>query len=606
MRFFTLSAKKRANTHKKKGRKNMVPRNEYPRPELRRSEESRLCLNGEWYFEIDNDDTGVARRLFDEERYDCRITVPFVPESRLSGICHTDYMKRVWYARTFVLPQGFDTDCGRVLFHIGAADYDCRVYINGKAAGEHRGGYTPMCFDITDLVTKGENRVNITVYDDTQNPLQPSGKQVSAPEPHGCFYTRCTGIWQSVWLEYVPKNYIKHVKILPDVKNCRAEAEIRLCGDGEVRAEVLFEGETVSVSAAVSREGKASLTLTVPAPKLWDIGQGNLYDVRLTFGSDTATAYFGMRSIEVSGNKVFLNGREIFMRLVLDQGYYPDGIYTAGSAEDFRRDIELSMAAGFNGARMHMKIFEPQFIYEADRAGYLLWGEYPNWGLDISRPQAQSAMLPEWEEELRRDVNHPSVIGWCPFNEAFPGENTAIVKEAVRIAKEYDPTRLVIDCSGWVHSAKTDIYDVHDYEQNPDVFASHYAPLVSGGKVFTNGFEGDTGYDGTSPYFVSEFGGAFFDIDSVYENSAQESGTPWGYGEAPADAEAFLSRLSALCAVLRENPAVCGFCYTQFTDVMQEMNGLYSFDRRAKFPAERLRRAVAGEQGDETDRDAKK
>lgn len=584
----------------------MIPRSEYPRPELRRSENTRLCLNGRWFFEIDGEDTGLSRSLYEKDSYDSEITVPFVPESRLSGIYNTDYMKRVWYTRTFTLPNSFDTARGRVLFHIGAADYECRVYINGVAAGEHRGGYTPMCFDITALLKQGENRVNITVYDDTQNPLQPSGKQVSAPEPHGCFYTRCTGIWQSVWLEYVPKNYITHVKILPDVKNCRAQAEVSLCGDGEVRAQVMFEGKTVSQTSAVSLDGKAHLTLCIPSPILWDIGQGNLYDVRLDFGEDSATAYFGMRTVEVSGNKILLNGRELFMRLVLDQGYFPDGIYTAASTEDFRRDIELSMAAGFNGARMHMKIFEPAFIYEADRAGYLLWGEYPNWGLDISHPQAGDAMLPEWREELCRDVNHPSIIGWCPFNEAWPGNNTEIIEKAVRIAKEYDPSRLVIDSSGWVHSVKGDIYDVHDYEQNPAVFASHYKPLVCGGEVFTNGTEGDIGYDGTLPYFVSEFGGAFFDIDSVYKNSGQESGTPWGYGEAPADAEAFLSRLSALCSVLRENPAVCGFCYTQLTDVMQEMNGLYSYDRRAKFPADRLRSAIAGEQGDEADRDAKK
>ena len=242
-----------------------------------------------------------------------------------------------------------------------------------------------------------------------------------------------------------------------------------------------------------------------------------------------------------------------------------------------------------------MKIFEPYFMYLADRAGYILWGEYPNWGLDISRPEANDAMLPEWREQLRRDVNHPSIIGWCPFNEAFPGKNSEIIEKAVEAARSYDPSRLVIDSSGWTHKVRADIYDVNDYEQDPDVFVEHYSFFENGKEAFTNGVGDDIGYDGVSPYFVSEFGGAFFDIDSVYKNAGQETGSPWGYGEAPADAEAFLERLAALCKVLRENPEICGFCYTQLTDVMQEMNGLFAFDRREKFPAERLRRAIAGE-----------
>ena len=572
-----------------------LPRSEYPRPSLRRSDDSFVCLNGSWSFDIDSDDTGISRRLFEKESYDNTITVPFVPESRLSGICHTDYMKRVWYVRTLTLPPHFDTARGRVLFHIGAADYRCGVYINGAFAGEHTGGYTPICLDVTELLHDGENRVNVTAFDDTTDPLQPSGKQVSAPEPHGCFYTRCTGIWQSVWLEYVPKNYIKHVKLIPDVDGECVHLEAKLCGDGELSAEVYFGEKSVSGDTCVSSDGIAKMTLPVKDPVLWDIGQGNLYDVRLKFGDDCAAAYFGMRKIECRQRQLYLNGRRLFMRLVLDQGYYPDGIYTARDTDEIRRDIEMSMACGFNGARMHMKIFEPYFMYLADRAGYILWGEYPNWGLDISRPEANDAMLPEWREQLRRDVNHPSIIGWCPFNEAFPGKNSEIIEKAVEAARSYDPSRLVIDSSGWTHKVRADIYDVHDYEQNPDVFGEHYSFFESGKDAFTNGFDGDIGYDGVSPYFVSEFGGAFFDIDSVYKNAGQEAGAPWGYGEAPADAEAFLERLAALCKALRENPEICGFCYTQLTDVMQEMNGLFAFDRREKFPAERLRRAIAGE-----------
>lgn len=577
-----------------------IPRNEYPRPHFRRSENTWMCLNGDWNFEIDRNNTGFDRRLYETGALNGKITVPFVPESELSGIGDTDFMKRIWYARSFTLPENFDTSSGRVLFHIGAADYETTVWINSKDAGTHRGGYTPMCFDITELLHGGENKVVITCFDDVENPLQPSGKQTARKEAYGCFYTRCTGIWQSVWLEYVPKQYVTHVKILPRPEDETADITVKVNGNGKITAVVLFEGKEVACAVSVSENGVAHLSPEIKDPVLWDVGCGKMYEAKISFGSDEVTVPFGMRSIRIEGNQVLLNGKRLFQRLVLDQGYYPGGIYTAEKAEDFRHDIEMSMAAGFNGARMHMKIFDPLFIWEADKAGYLLWGEYPNWGLDIARCEADDVMLPEWQESLERDVNHPSIIGWCPFNEAFPMSNHGIVEKAVCAAKEYDSTRPVIDSSGWTHTMESDIYDVHDYEQDPSVFASHYTDL-HGEEPFVNVFDGNLGYNKKTPYFVSEFGGAFFDINAVYKNAGDEgantweSENPWGYGEAPADAAAFIERLSALCSALRENPDICGFCYTQFTDVMQEMNGIFTFDRREKFPMEDVRRAVAGE-----------
>ena len=566
-----------------------IPRPEYPRPSLRRGEETWMNLNGTWFFEIDRANSGKERGLQNQTEYSQKIQVPFVPESQASGVGDIDFMERVWYARTFDLPARFDTEKGHVLLHIGAMDYEGEVWINGAPAGSHTGGYTPAVFDITDLVKKGENRINITVADPLRTPLQPSGKQCERYHPYGCFYTRCTGIWQTVWLEYVPKVYIQKVKMLPDVRGEKLDIRVTLSGNAQVCAIVTYKGKPVAKGSVAATGGTAVFSLPIPNPVLWGPGEPNLYDIEFTAGEDRVVSYFGMRSIEVEKNRVLLNGKSIFQRLVLDQGYYPKGIYTAQDEKEFSRDIALCMSAGFNGARMHMKIFEPGFIYAADHAGYLLWGEFPNWGLDITRHEAIGIMLPQWLEAIERDCNSPSIIGWCPFNESFPGTNTVIYDLVYQITKLFDPTRLVLDTSGYIHAGKTDLYDVHDYEQNPETFAAHYAPLLAGEKPFFNDLGGNAGYDGKLPFFVSEFGGAFFDIDAAVENSGQNSGSPWGYGDAPRTAEELYQRFAALCTVLLDNPCICGLCYTQFTDVEQEMNGLFAFDRRPKVDVEKLR-----------------
>ncbi len=574
----------------------MIPRPEYPRPQLVRGDETWMNLNGKWFFEIDNADSGGQRGLYKQDTYEKEIIVPFVPESEASGIGNTDFMYRVWYCRKFILPENFDLSRGRVLIHFGAMNYEGQLWINGDFIGEHKGGYVPATFDITESLKAGENRINVTCKNDVKSPLQPSGKQCASYANHGCFYSRCTGIWQTVWLEYVPETYIKSIKMLPDVKGEKLDVTVKLSGKADVRAVVTYKGEYVSEAKASSRCGLAVFSVSVPEPKLWNVGAPELYDIEIIAGEDKVTSYFGMRDVDIDGNKFLINGKSVFQRLVLDQGYYPDGIYTPADEQQFVRDIELSMAAGFNGARMHMKIFEPRFIYHADRMGYLLWGEYPNWGLDIARSEAMEAMIPEWIAELERDVNSPAIIGWCPFNESW-AKDEVILNTAYNVTKMFDPTRPVIDTSGWVHLGETDIYDVHDYEQDIETFTAHYSPLVTGeGQVFWNG-EGHQSrfakYDGKKPYFVSEFGGSFWDIDTKLESGGQESGNAWGYGNAPRTPEELEARMIGLCTVLLDNPGVCGFCYTQFTDVMQEMNGVFSFDRRSKVNLDRVHAALS-------------
>lgn len=556
----------------------MNPRQEYPRPQLKRPEW--LNLNGEWEFEIDCGGSGVERRFFEREHLNGKIVVPFAPESKLSGVENIDFMPSVWYRRDVTVPEGWRG--GRVLLHFGAVDYAADVWINGKHAGAHKGGYTPFTFDITRLLNSGVNSVWVNARDDVKNPLQPSGKQCFAYNNIGCMYTRSTGIWQTVWLEHVPEIYITSLKLTPDVDNNKLWIDAELSGyaGGQTFSAIAFlNGREAARGEAKATGRHAAVSLNIDDPVLWNPGAPVLYDLKLAIGSDAVDSYFGMRKIEIEGKKVLFNGKPIFQRLVLDQGYYPDGIYTAPDESDMKKDIELSMRAGFNGARMHMKIFEPLYLYWADKLGYILWGEYPNWGLDDADPRALLSILPEWLEELRRDYSHPAIIGWCPFNETKRERVADTFKTVYNVTKAFDSTRPVIDTSGYVH-AITDIYDVHDYDQDPKTFAARYASLETGeGDVYRNHPDIEN-YNG-QPYFVSEFGGTWWNIK-------RECGG-WGYGASPENLEDFYIRFDGLVTALLENPAVCAFCYTQFSDVMQEQNGIFTFDRRPKFDLARIR-----------------
>lgn len=311
---------------------------------------------------------------------------------------------------------------------------------------------------------------------------------------------------------------------------------------------------------------------------------------------DTYASYAGLRSVALDGKTVKINGVPVFQRQVLDQGYYPDGIMTAPSDEALRRDIELSMAAGFNSARLHQKVFEERFLYHADKLGYLVWGEFGDWGFRWSPPrsahahQPGAAILAQWTEALLRDYSHPAIIGWCPLNETSQAIEDGITMlddvthGMYNATKCMDLTRPVLDASGYSHRiAEADIYDCHDYEQDPEKFRATHAGLARG-EPFVNGDKNrpiSIPYCG-QPYFVSEFGG-------IKWNPAEADGrTSWGYGETPQSLEAFYARFEGLCNVLLDNAHMFGYCYTQLTDVFQEQNGLYNFDRSDKFDRARI------------------
>ena len=558
----------------------MIYRSEHPKPQFQRA--NWLNLNGVWDFEIDHGNSGEARGM---EKPDAlltqKINVPFCPESRLSGVEYTDFMRSVWYRRSVELTEAQCAD--RVVLHFGAVDYQATVYINGKKCGSHKGGYVSFSFDITEFVVPGENVITVHAEDDTVSLLIPSGKQSRRYHSWGCFYTRTTGIWQTVWLEFTPKAYIKNVRYYPDADAQSIQLQAELVGQGEFTACASFENRDMGSVSAHSDGGNLCITLALKEKHLWELGKGGLYDLRLTFGEDEVDSYFGLRSIRYADKKFYLNGKSVFQRLILDQGFYPDGIYTAPSDAELEADVDRGMAMGFNGARLHEKVFEERFLYHCDRKGYMVWDEYPNWGMDISRPEILMAVLPEWLEEMNRDFNHPSIVGWCPFNETWDVYGRKQMDETISTVyyatKAVDPTRPCIDTSGNYHVV-TDIYDLHDYTQSPEELAEHLKDLdVPGGLVSESAFSKRQTYDCKAPFFISEYGGIRWAED--------KSG--WGYGEGPQDEADFFARLKGLTDVLLDDPRIFGLCYTQLTDVEQEQNGLYTYDRKPKFPPEQIR-----------------
>ncbi len=553
-----------------------IPRPEYPRPQFVRDDW--MNLNGQWQFEIDQGCSGRARGLVEKEALNGKIIVPFCPESELSGVNNKDFMRCVWYKRTFTLP---DDAAGKSVFvNFGAVDYDCEVWVNGTSVGTHRGGYTSFTMEITKALKAGENVITVCAEDDTRSPMQPTGKQSGEYASHGCLYTRTTGIWQTVWLEWMNDSHFEQVFLTPDAANATLHIRAKVHGgkDCTMKVATAYKDDFTGTAEAKVNGGWVQATVQLTKTFLWTVGDGKLYDLQLLLEKDgepvdALSSYFGLRSVGFDGMKFVINGKPVFQRLVLDQGFYPDGIYTAPSDAALRRDIELSMAMGFNGARLHEKVFEPRFLYWADRLGYLCWGEMANWGLDHSDIGALNAFEREWIDEVRRDYSAPSIIGWCPFNETWDyngrRQNDDVLRMTYRVTKAMDITRPVIDTSGNYH-VETDIHDVHDYEQNPEEFARRYGP---GTEPIYERFPDRQKYVSGRPVFVSEYGGIRWTDD--------QSG--WGYGEGPKTEEEFIERYRGLTNALLDNPDHFAFCYTQLTDVEQEQNGLYTYDRKPKF-----------------------
>lgn len=585
-----------------------TPRPEYPRPQLER--ESWVNLNGEWTYELDLVQTGHERKLFDSKGFDGKIIVPFAPESKLSGVGHTDFIPSIWYQREITVPQ--DWKGKDVLLNFGAVYYESEIYIDGKFVDRHFGGSDSFSVDITPFVEPGKTHsLVVTASSDLRGRMQSAGKQSLRHGPFECMYTRTTGIWQTVWMEAVAPSGIKRVKIMTDIDRSTVsmEFDMRRNAAGNVLTVNVLDGNKVVASDTAPVASGSIVSLPIKKAKLWSPESPFLYDVKMILKDaqgnviDEVSSYFGMRKIHTEGNKIYLNNEPYYQRLVLDQGFYPDGIWTAPSDAALKKDIELSMAAGFNGARLHQKVFEERFYYWADRLGYLTWGEAPSWGLDANDVEAARNFLMEWRNLVVRDMNHPSLVTWTPFNEEFWPDETQyprFITDIYTMTKQLDPSRPINTVSGGVH-IMTDIWTEHHYEQNPQKLEKI---IWNDGKMFVRKpqvqarHRGNVGfnrpvlndpytfpvYDGTKPYILDEFGG----IKCMEANPAKDGA--WGYGDAAQTKEDFYKRLEAQVKVLvGMSGRMWGFCYTQLTDVQQEQNGIYYYDRGVKYDMERVR-----------------
>ncbi|MEV4170476.1 sugar-binding domain-containing protein [Nonomuraea sp. NPDC049709] len=584
-----------------------VPRPEYPRPQMVR--EDWLNLNGPWQFEIDAADSGLERGLRERE-LSGTITVPFAPESELSGVGHTDFMAAVWYRRTVTIPAAWAGR--RTLLHFGAVDHDATVWVNGVEVARHRGGFSPFTADLSAVARPGEEATIVVRARDPRHGPQARGKQSTRYGNFECLYTRTTGIWQTVWLEPVPDVHLRRPRIAPDVATSSFTVVVPLSGNrpgSSIRVTVSDgDGAAATATARADVDLAPSVRLELPADRvrLWEPGDGFLYDLKVELldaggaVTDAVDGYAGLRSIAIDGKRVLINGRPVFQRLVLDQGYYPDGLMTAPTDAALLRDIELSVAAGFNGARLHQKVFEERFLYHADRLGYLVWGEFGDWGAATGheRQEPAASFVTQWLEVLERDVSHPSIIGWCPLNETSQAidDHVTQLDDVTRgmflATKLADPTRPVVDASGYSHRVpETDVYDSHNYEQEPVAFAGQLSGLGKG-EPFVNRASGgrpmSVPYRG-QPYFVSEYGGIWWnpELAGTEQDALRESS--WGYGQRVRSEEEFHARFAGLTGVLLDDPGMFGYCYTQLTDVFQEENGIYRFDRTAKLDVERVR-----------------
>lgn len=570
-----------------------TPRPEYPRPQFERSEW--VNLNGTWSYSFDFGRTGAQKGWSKATSFDGKITVPFCPESSLSGVKHTDFINSIWYQRTLNIPAAWDGK--QVMLNFGAVDYEAHVFIDGQLVRLHNGTGSSFSCDITKYVQPGHSHnLVVQVNDNLRDGKQPGGKQCFDLNSGGCMYTRVTGIWQTVWMEAVDKEGLKSVFATPDIDQKQLVIRPQFYAENAANKLVvtLYDGNKAVAKTSVTCGDNSVVVLPVKNMKLWSPESPFLYGLKYQVVKngkviDEVNSYAGMRKVHLAGGYFYLNNKPYYQRLVLDQGYYPDGIWTAPTDEALKKDIEMSKAVGFNGARLHQKSFEERYYYWADKLGYLTWGESASWGLNVNNEEACRNFISEWAELVERDRNHPSLVTWTPLNETWSANNSGVYTRFVQnlydMTKALDGTRPVNDASGDSH-IKTDIWSVHNYERQPDKIIKDFT--FEHGKEPYRNMRGDNWrwlakYEG-QPYMLDEWGGLAYILPEK-----RHGDNAWGYGGAIDNVEDFYTILRKEVEAIKACKHITGFCYTQITDVEQEQNGIYNYDRTSKFDTKRIK-----------------
>jgi len=572
-----------------------IPRPEYPQPQFER--ERWLSLNGGWEFEFDDANAGLdADWAAGGQKFSRNITVPYCFESRLSGIGETAFHPWMWYRRTVTVPKEWKGQ--RVLLHFGAVNYWAMVWVNGKLAGSHEGGMTPFTFDVTPLLQQGANTVTVRAHFPPEDRYIPRGKQYWKPKSESIFYTRTSGIWQPVWMEPVGASYLERAKITASLDGTvRLEFDIaRPQPDLEVTASASFKGQAVASATARANGARATALLYIDDARRWSPDAPNLYDVVLELRRggevlDRVHSYFGIRSVAAENGKILLNGTPVFLKMILDQGYWPESILTPPTDAAIQYDIRMTKEMGFNGARKHQKLEDPRYLYWADRMGFLVSSEMAN-AYEFDDAYV-SRFTREWTAAVERDYNHPSIVMWVPINESWGVPDLRDTRQQDHLKALYalthslDATRLVIDNDGWEHTDMTDVFAIHDYARTGELLYERYKDLGKPGFGVPNNYKAAliAGYHyNGSPVALTEFGGIAF-IPPGHEVPQ----AAWGYSGVEKTADAALERLRGLYGAIARIPGFAGLCYTQLTDVEQEINGLMTYDRKMKFDAAKLR-----------------
>jgi beta-galactosidase/beta-glucuronidase len=575
-----------------------IPRPEYPRPQFVRSRW--LNLNGEWDFAFDDANKGRELGWHFHLPLEKKIVVPFPYQAEASGINDRSIHENVWYARDFEIPPEWRGQ--NILLHFGAVDYRSIVWINGQEVGHNQGGHVPFQFNISPYLGHETNHLTLRV-EDRQNPRQPRGKQSTTGRPHDIDYYCTTGIWQTVWLEPVPPIRIEDIKINTSARESLIELNVLLHAPAarwRLEAEALDGERVVARTQEETTAATATLKLKIPNAKLWSPASPHLYDLRIRLFDgdhllDEVMSYTGLRDVELREGRVWLNGKQTFLAMVLDQGYWPESYLAAPSDEALRADVEWTKRFGFNGARKHQKIEDPRWLYWCDQLGLLVWEEMPNareWS-----SMAEERLSAEWKRAVQRDYNHPCIISWVPVNESMgfpklrqnhPGQY-AFIERMVAATRQLDPKRPVVDNDGWEHTDITDICAIHDYTPTAALLRERYQDAAGGGALPAHVWIGNkplfvlgSRYRG-QPIILSEVGGFLMIPPDV---PPEKRDMLYKFYGSVQTSEELLAKYRDLMEGIASLRFVAGFCYTQLTDIEQEINGLLTYDRHPKVEPE--------------------